>query len=111
MKPLELAYKYMEILFSDKDMDHLKTILTNDCKFVGPFYQFNSAVDYINSLVKDPPVDFEYEIITSYEDDNSACLIYKFSKPGISTTMAQLFEVSGNKIYRIQLIFDTAPFH
>lgn len=110
MKPLEFAYKYMEILFSDKDINQLKNILTNDCRFVGPLYQFNSAQDYINSLIEEPPIDFEYEIIKSYEDDNSACLIYKFSKPGISTTMAQLFEASENKICRIQLIFDSKPF-
>ena len=110
MNPLELAYKYMEISFSEKDLNLLKNILTNDCKFVGPFYQFNSAQDYIDSLFQDPPINIKYEVIKTYQDDHSACLIYNFTKPGITTKMTQIFEVSENKISGIQLIFDTKPF-
>jgi len=110
MISLDLAHNYMQILFSGNDPNLLKDILTDDCKFVGPFYKFNSAQDYIDSLIKDPPINFKCKIVKSFEDDNSACLIYKFTKPGISTTMTQLFEVSGNKISSIQLIFDTKPF-
>ena len=110
MKPLELANRYMKILFSGKELMRLNNILAGDCKFVGPLYQFNSAQDYIDSLIENPPIDFEFEILSSYEDKNSACLVYKFTKPGISTTMVQTFEILDNKICEIKLIFDTKPF-
>jgi len=110
MSPLNLALNYMKIVYTSEDYDQLNNVLNQECLFSGPLYTFSSAQSYINSLKKDPPVDFKYEIINSYQDENSACLIYNFRKPGIETTMAQVFEVSQNKITSIQLIFDVTPF-
>jgi hypothetical protein len=110
MKPLESALKYMEIFYSGKDLERLKDILAEDLSFTGPLFKFNSAEDYIYSLIKDPPQGMKYEIIKTFEDDNSVCLIYKFYKGNISTTMAQIFEVKDVKISKINLIFDTKTF-
>lgn len=110
MNPLNLALKYMQIVYKSEDYDQLNEILREDCIFSGSLYTFNSAQSYIDSLKKDPPNDFKYEIVNSYQDNNSACLIYNFRKPGIKTKMAQVFEISQNKITTIQLIFDVTPF-
>jgi hypothetical protein len=48
-----------------------------------------------------------YEIIKTFEDEDSVCIIYQFYKGSVSITMAQLFEVKDNKISSIHLIFDT----
>ena len=110
MTPLELAFRYMEIFFSGKDLARLLDILHEGCQFQGPFYQFSSATEYIISLEADPPVDCSYKIIHSFEQSNVVNLIYEFSKPGVSTTMSQLFEMHDNKIISIVLIFDSAAF-
>ena len=110
MDPLKLALKYMEIFYSGKDLERLKDILADDISFTGPLYTFNSVEDYINSLIKDPPLGMKYKIIKSFEDDNGACLIYNFHKENISTVMAQLFEVKNEKICKINLIFDSKAF-
>ena len=110
MRPLELACKYMEIFYSGGDIDELTDLLAEDMIFQGPLYSFDTAQNYIASLRTDPPKDMDYRIIKSYEFDTSACLIYRFSKPGISIPMAQLFEVSDDKITRILLVFDTGVF-
>ncbi|WP_346755116.1 hypothetical protein [Splendidivirga corallicola] len=110
MTPLQLALKYMDIVFSNGDMMQLKGILAQDLVFNGPFHQSNTAKDYIDSMVEAPPEDFEYKLIQSFETASSACLIYEFIKPGVSTTMAQVFEIKNDKIIEIQLIFDTAAF-
>lgn len=110
MTPLKLALSYMEIFFSGMDLDRLGDILHEDCRFHGPFYQFESAQQYIESLKVDPPVDCRYQIIHTFEQDNVVNLIYYFSKPGVSTIMSQLFEVLDNKITSIVLIFDSAAF-
>jgi hypothetical protein len=110
MKPLEFAQKYMDILFSETDFDELKHLLAEDIQFRGPFYQCDSANDYLNALKSDPPKDFHYDIIQSYEDQSSACLIYQFSKPGVTTPMAQMFEIENDKIKKIALIFDSGAF-
>ncbi len=107
IKPMELALKYMEIFFSGEDIEQLSHLFVEDLTFRGPLYEFNSAQDYINSLKSEPPRGFAYEIIGSFEDSSSARLVYRFTKPGVSTLMAQLFEVSDDKISKIVLVFDT----
>jgi hypothetical protein len=107
LKPLDLALRYREIFYSGKDPEQLNDILAEDFSFNGPFHTFNTAVDYINSLITDPPGGMTYEIIKTFEDEDSVCIIYQFYKGSVSITMAQLFEVKDNKISSIHLIFDT----
>lgn len=108
MTPLELALVYMDCLFETGDFDHLRTYLDDNLRFEGPLYRYESADDYINALKRDPPDNFSYKILKTWSDQSSACLVYQFTKPGISTTMAQVFETSGDKIKSIQLIFDAS---
>ncbi|MEJ2179770.1 MAG: nuclear transport factor 2 family protein [Gammaproteobacteria bacterium] len=110
MTPQELALRYMEIFFSGKEFDRLEDILHEDCKFRGPFNQFNSALDYIASLKADPPQNCSYKIIHTFEEDNVVNLVYYFSKPGVSTIMSQLFDVLDDKFTSMVLIFDSAAF-
>lgn len=110
MKPLDLALKYMEIFYSDNDIEALGQILAKNFLFEGPFYQFDSAGDYLDSLRGDTREGLAYDLIKSFEDESSACLIYQFSKAGISIPMAQMFEIDGDKIGKIVLIFDTGSF-
>ncbi len=84
--------------------------MTDNFNFNGPFYQFDSAEAYITSLQADPPKGFKYEIIRSFENESSACLIYQFTKPGVCTPMVQLFEVKERKISKVLLVFDTQTF-
>ncbi len=92
------------------DIEELRQLFADDFKFIGPFYQFDSADDYINALIADPARDSRYKVIRSFEDESSACLLYQFSKPGVCTPMAQLFEISNGKIGKILLVFDTGTF-
>lgn len=100
----------MKIVFSGKNLDSLYEILSKELIFRGSLFEFNSAEEYINSLKLEPPLDFEYEILQTYENKNSVCLIYQFTKNNISTPMAQLFEFSNDKITKIQLIFNANIF-
>lgn len=110
MEPLRLAIQYMEIFFGSSPIDSLAEILSEDCSFKGPFYEFDSAKAYIESLKSDPPVNVSYQVVDSFENEESACLIYEFYKPGFSTVMSQAFKVTDGKIASILLIFDTAAF-
>ena len=110
MEVLDLALRYMEIFYSGRNIDALRPLLANDFIFEGPFYKFDSADGYLDSLKKDPPINMKYEIIYSFEKETRVCLIYRFSKKCISTIMTQVFEMSGHKIQKIILIFDTNPF-
>lgn len=110
MAPLELANKYMEIFYRAGSIDSLTSLFADNFTFKGPFYEFNSAAAYIASLKQNPPKGLDYKIIQSYQNESSACLVYEFSKPGVSATVAQTFEVEEGKISKILLIFNTADF-
>ncbi len=110
MRPLELAQQYMDIFFSGRDVEALRSLFADDFTFSGPFYEFDSAEDYIHSLQSDPPKDCHYTMIRSFEDEFGACLVYEFSKPGVCTPMTQVFEVRDGKISNILLVFDTDAF-
>lgn len=111
MKKLELAKRYLDIVFKTGVMEDLRSLLAEDLNFDGPFYKYKSANNYIDSLKKDPPKGFKYEIIKAYEDDSSVCLIYNFSKPGIKTVMSHSFEFEKGKIKKVLLVFDSTVFN
>ncbi|WP_455199122.1 nuclear transport factor 2 family protein [Kaarinaea lacus] len=111
MRSLELANQYMEIFYESGDPDSLAEILSEDCLFRGPFYQFDTASAYIKSLKSDPPEGLSYRIIEAFESKHAACLVYEFSGKGVSTIMSQTFRISGDKISGILLVFDTGDFH
>ena len=65
---MELALKYMEIFFSEENIEKLSQLFAEDFTFRGPLYEFDSAEDYINSLKSNPPHGFADEIIGSFEN-------------------------------------------
>lgn len=101
----------MDIFFGDGPIDSLADILSENFTFKGPFYTFDSAEAYLESLKTDPPEGMTYNLIESYENDNSACLIYLFTKQNVSTVMSQTFKVASGKIADILLVFDSADFN
>lgn len=109
-KPLELAEKYMESFFGRAPLEMMADLFSDDLVFEGPFQRFFSARQYMDSLLDDPPKDVHYILEKSYEDENSACMIYRFSKPGVETRMAQIFEIADQKICRMTLVFDSRAF-
>jgi len=110
MRPLELALQYMAAFYGDAPLESMRALLADNLIFTGPFNMFNSAQSYMHSLTSDPPRNVRYQLLAHYENGNSACLIYRFIKPGVNTPMAQIFETDKDKIQKITLIFDTKAF-
>ncbi len=110
MSPLKIAQKYMESFYGEAPLDAMLPLLSDKLIFKGPFAEFNTALEYFESLKKSPPEGVKYKILNVYEKENSVCLIYECTKPGVNTSMAQIFEVVNDKITNINLIFDTKAF-
>ena len=110
MTPLELALRYMDIFFSGRDLARLHDILAADLRFRGPFHRFETARDYVESLVASPPVQCSYHMLHTFEHERHAQLTYEFIKPGVRTPMAQLFETRDARIVEMVLVFDSAAF-
>ena len=100
----------MEGFYSGRDAEELRPILADDLVFEGPFLRCESADDYIDSLRGDSREGLSYAMVGEFESGETACLVYRFSKPGAETTMAQVFEARGGRIARITLVFDTGAF-
>ncbi len=100
----------MEVFYSGRDPEELHPILADDLVFEGPFLRCASAADYIESLRNDSRDGLTYESLREFESGASACLVYRFSKPCVETTMAQLFETRSDRIAKITLVFDTGAF-
>jgi hypothetical protein len=109
-KPKDLAEIYMKSFFGFEPLEAMRPILAEDLVFEGPFLNSFTAKEYLDSLHANPPVDVHYIIEKAYQDENSACLVYQFIKPGVNTRMAQTFEIEDGKIHKIKLVFDTAAF-
>lgn len=110
MDAKQLANRYMHIVFENGNLDELYRIFHPALQFEGPLFKFASAEEYIEALKNSPPDHFRYEMILAFEHDTTACLIYRFAKHGVTTTMAQTFEVHHNRITHIHLIFDSSAF-
>ena len=93
MTPLELAQYYLDCYYKTGDFKAIRNILADDLQFNGPFQHFESAASYVNALANNPPKNVAYKMIKSYCDETSACLVYQFLKPGVSTPMNQTFWV------------------
>lgn len=100
----------MTILFDDGDLEELMEVFADEFHFSGPFYEFGSARAYVDALKAGPFRDYSYEIIGEFENGDSACVVFRFIKPGISVIMSEYFGVTNGKIGKILLVFDTAPF-
>ena len=49
-------------------------------------------------------------VVQDFRAVTSACLVYKFSKPGVSTLMAQPCKVIDDRTASVLLVFDTGAF-
>ncbi len=110
MKPLDIVQKYLASFYGEAPLEEMRPFLADDLSFKGPFNEFDSANAYFAALTSDPPQYATYRIIEVFQKNNSVCLIYQFSKPGVETTMVQIFEIRRDKISRIRLIFNPAVF-
>ena len=90
MSALDLARAYMDVFYSGRDVEELRPILADDLVFEGPFLRCASAGEYIDSLRGDSREGMSREMLWEFEDGEFACLVYRFSKPGVETTMAQV---------------------
>ena len=100
----------MEAFYGLAPLKQMEVLLADDLEFDGPFYKSDTAKEYLSTLRENPPVDVHFDLEESFENSTSVCFIYRYSKPGVETRMAQTFKITNGKISRIRLVFDTNAF-
>jgi len=105
----QAAIDYLNYFCQGKVQD-LAKMIHDDFTFNGPFISFDSKDGYLSSLSDDAPRNYAVEILSSFAEGEEVALFYDFSKPGVSTPMAQYFKFRDGKICATLLIFDTRVF-
>lgn len=100
----EIAMEYLRC-FCEGDIPGIEALLSNDLKFSGTFHSFNSAKEYINSLIKNPPEKSSYKILSITKNEDSVVIFYEYQKPQITLQIAQLFKFKQEKNFRDTINF------
>lgn len=92
MGPLEVARRYMDILFTGEGMEALEEILAEDFSITGPIYKIESKAEYIEALLANPPSGIGYDVIGTFEgveaggngsgESGTASVFYWFKRGG-----------------------------
>ena len=106
--PRTIAREYMDCFFGERPLMEMASLLNDDLEFEGPLFNGNRASDYLDALYKDPPREATYTLLHEYTDNTSSCLVYTLTKPGTQTTIAETFEASKGKLFRIRTLFNPA---
>ncbi len=95
--------------FCAGDVGALAPLLTPDLKLRGPFFKFDSADAYLDSLTNDLE-KCGYRLLSITEGEDSVSIYYDYEKSDRIITIAQLFKFKEHKISEILLVFDGRGF-
>jgi hypothetical protein len=109
MNNQEVALEFIE-RFCAGDINGIEHLLSADLRFRGPFYEFNSAEEYITSLLSNPPERCGFNILSITEGDDSLAVFYDYKKPEGVIRIAQLFKFKELLISEMLLVFDGRGF-
>ena len=89
-----------------------RKLLKDDLDFSGPFDKFNKADDYIAALAALGSIVKGANLHKIFEDGDDVAVFYDLvtDSPAGTAPIAEWHHVEGDKIARIQVIFDARPF-
>ncbi len=96
--------------FCAGDVDSMAPLLAEDLHFHGPFHQFRSSTEYLDTLKKDPPEKCGCRVLSVTENGDNVPISYDYGKSGGALTVAQLFTFKNQKISEVLLVFDGRGF-
>ena len=109
MNPRELALEFVRC-FCANDLDGLEALLSQEFRFCGPLFEFDSRAAYLASLRDAPPDPASFTVISISEEAGQVALFYDYERPDLVLRMAQLFTIVDGEITDILLVFDPSPF-
>lgn len=109
MNNREVAMEFLRC-FCAGDVTGLSTLLAEDLRFRGPFYQFSSRDEYVECLKHAPPEPCGYRVFSVTESEECVSVYYNYEKRDGALIIAQLFTFKNHKISGLQLVFDGRGF-
>ena len=99
--------RYLEIFKSAGPFEELEVLFHPTMRFRGPLFSADNAASYIEALRRDPPQGVDYDLISSFENDQEALLVIDFIKASERTPMVVWGKFSDDRIKALTLIFDS----
>lgn len=106
----DVVAKYQEAM-GRGDWKGMRSHLRDDLEFSGPLDSFHRADDYIAALQKLYPMVEGVDIkrIFAEGDDVAVLCDLKFKPPMPTMYVVEWYQVKGDKIARVQVVFDPRP--
>jgi hypothetical protein len=94
------------------DFASARKLLHDDLVFQGPLETFTSPESYLESLKKLHPIIQRIDIKKTFSDGNDVCVLYDMvtNTPAGTALIAEWFQVKGEKIAAVRVVFDARPF-
>lgn len=107
----EIVERYKQA-FGSGDVQGARSLLAEDFHFQGPFEEFHSPDDYLQSLAKLAPIVTGMDVKKVLADGDDVVTIYDLqtSTPAGASPVAEWATVRGGKIAELRAYFDARPF-
>jgi len=94
------------------DFAAARKLLHDNLSFHGPIDTFDSAEPYLESLKKLNPIIQRIDMKRTFADGNDVCLLYDMvtNTPAGTQFIAEWYQVKGDKIASVRVVFDARPF-
>lgn len=107
---IEVSRLHIFAVSVEGDIDGIEPFLVPELRLEGTLSTYNSASEYLNALIENPPEECDYKILIVTDNDGEVAVFYIYRKPNHNLPIAQLFKIRNNKIYEVLLIFDGRSF-
>jgi predicted SnoaL-like aldol condensation-catalyzing enzyme len=107
----KIVSDYQQAL-SKGDFAAARKFLHDHLSFHGPIETFNSAEPYLESLKKLHHIIQRIDLKKTFADGNDVCVLYDMvtNTPAGTAFIAEWYQVKGEKIAEIRVVFDARPF-
>ncbi len=109
--PREIVERYFE-LFKARRIGECRQFLSDDFRFQGPLDTFDNPDDFIATASQLGPAMQEARLLKIFADGNDVCVLWDFVWNGTGQVVgiAEWFQVEGEKIKSLRIMFDARPF-
>ncbi len=110
-KANEIVANYKQAL-GQGDFEAARALLHDNLSFHGPIETFDRPEPYLESLKKLHHIVERIDMKKLFADGDDVCMLYDMvtNTPAGTAFIAEWYQVKGDKIAAIQVVFDARPF-
>jgi hypothetical protein len=108
----EEIVKQFQSATGKKDYEAARKLLQDDLSFQGPLDTFHKADEYIEAIKRLGAIIQRVEVKKVFVDGSDVCVLYDMvtNTPAGTAFIAEWYQVRGDKIGALRVVFDARPF-